>query len=124
MGLDKKRLIKLKTPTRNVSYVVYFFAAIVHREFLSFFFFFHILILRYITTLEKKVKPLTCDGIRSPSCLDAVLENLFEHCEDAYWLWHDVLNILDFISPNYQSWINEINFYYLDMMFSPLEQPR
>ena len=30
-----------------------------------------------------------------PSCLDAVLENLYEHCEHAYWLWHDVLNILD-----------------------------
>ena len=52
------------------------------------------------------------------------LHNLKHVLEDVYYLRHDVPDIMDFISPNCQSLINEINFNYLEVMFRPSEQPR
>jgi len=32
---------------------------------------------------------------------------LNNYCEKAYWLWHDLLDILSFLAPYYQDWLDE-----------------
>ena len=52
---------------------------------------------------------LARNGTRNPLSFNAVWENVDKHREDACYLWYDLLDILDFTAPNYQSWIDEIN---------------
>ena len=37
-----------------------------------------------------------------------MFEDLEKHRENAYWLWHDLLDILVFIAPDWQTWTDEI----------------
>ena len=117
-----------------MSYGVYIFARVLQRQFLfsffpvSFFPHFHFTLYydllqsswlfgvtnpSWTTVCWKKKKYiyiclnlLRCYGFRSPSCLDAVLENLYEHCDDpflamarctrhGFWFHFSKLSILD-----------------------------
>ena len=42
------------------------------------------------------------------TCLNELLVTQNEYRPIAYWLWHDLLDILDFMAPEDQDWVDEI----------------
>ena len=52
---------------------------------------------------------LACHGVRKTSNLKTVFVNLENHRENEYWLWHDLLDILDLIVTDCQDWIDDVS---------------
>lgn len=48
------------------------------------------------------------DNQKLTTCLDDLLNTQDKYRTDAYWLWHNLLDILDAIAPEDQDWMDEI----------------
>ena len=49
---------------------------------------------------------VACRGIRKSARLNDALTHLDEHRDFAYWLLHDLLDILDLPAPDCQDWLD------------------
>ena len=47
------------------------------------------------------------DNQKLTTCLNDLLVTRDEYRPIAYWFWHDLLDILDFMAPENQDWIDE-----------------
>ena len=56
--------------------------------------------------LQQEDSSIIQDNQKLIACLRDALEN----CKtNAYWLWHDLLDVLDFVAPENQDWIDDIS---------------
>ena len=58
--------------------------------------------------IQRKEPTALQDNQKLTTCLNDLLVTQNEYRPIAYWLWHDLLDILDFMAPEDQDWIDEI----------------
>ena len=58
--------------------------------------------------IRRKEPAVLQDNQKLTTCLNDLLVTQNEYRPIAYWLWHDLLDILDFMAPEDQDWIVEI----------------
>ena len=58
--------------------------------------------------IQRKEPTTLQDNQKLTACLNDLLATQNEYRPIAYWLWHDLLDILDFMDPEDQDWIDEI----------------
>ena len=58
--------------------------------------------------IQRKEPTALQDNQKLTTCLNDFLVTQNECRPIAYWLWHDLLDVLDFMAPEDQDWIDEI----------------
>ena len=58
--------------------------------------------------IQRKERTVLQDNQKLTTCLNDLLVTQDENRPIAYWLWHNLLDILDFMAPEDQDWIDEI----------------
>ena len=58
--------------------------------------------------IQRKERTAFQDNQMLTTCLNDLLVTQNEYRPIAYWLWHNLLDILDFMAPEDQDWIDEI----------------
>ena len=58
--------------------------------------------------IQRKEPTTLQDNQKLTTCINDLLVTQNEYRPIAYWLWHDLLDILDFMAPEDQDWIDEI----------------
>ena len=58
--------------------------------------------------IGRKEPTVLQDNQKLTACLNGLLVTQNEYRPIAYWLWHDLLDILNFMAPEDQDWIDEI----------------
>ena len=58
--------------------------------------------------IRRKEPTALQDNQKLTTCLNDLLVTQNEYRPIAYWLWHDLLDILDLMAPEDQNWIDEI----------------
>ena len=59
--------------------------------------------------IQQKGSNFIQDNRKLTICLEDLLNTQDKYRTDAYWLWHDLLDILDVTAPGDQDWIDEIS---------------